>query len=612
MKKNLLFALTMTLGLSLPAGAAQPRRLFFPVRQSDGTFIEVRKCGNARFAFYATRDNMALLPGANGDLCYVTTTANGLQPTAITAHEAATRSTAEKTFTQDTAAGSTAAYACLDALYPQAPLHRATRTAGATTDEGLGRYGESAGGIVASIGAPAVPVIMAEFADCKFQDTTTVEKVTRWLNEKGYHDEAYCRGSVRDYFTAQSKGLFTPTFHVIGKVTLPRGYAYYGSNGTNGSIDTNKSTFIKTVVDLARKQGADFAGYADSNGKIPLVSIYFAGPGEQSSFEKESADYLWASFSESTVSAGDVSIASFFVGNELLQFYTKPDGSYEFSDPGTNNYPIPQRANTDGIGIFCHEFSHALGLPDFYYTGSNATVNDTLQTMSYWSVMDYGSYAYDGYRPMGYTAYERSFMGWLDMEDLDTPQLAKLHSFDDNTGGAQAYRISNADNPKEYYILENRQNGTWYPALFGHGLLITHVDYDATAWRFNTVNNTPARQRMAYIPANNVRSDVVSQYPSHLFPGKTGRTAFAGTLGQPLYGITETEGVISFAFRDETLTGIGTVPTDNAPDNNGACTVFSIDGRRVATLSPNGKLPALPAGLYMVVSATGSSKVIIK
>ena len=41
----------------------------------------------------------------------------------------------------------------------------------------------------------------------------------------------------------------------------------------------------------------------------------------------------------------------------------------------------------DGIGTFCHEFSHCLGLPDFYCTTYAGYFG-----MSDWSLMDYGCY----------------------------------------------------------------------------------------------------------------------------------------------------------------------------------------------------------------------------
>ena len=257
---------------------------------------------------------------------------------------------------------------------------------------------------------------MVNFADRTFTDTIDATKVTRFFNEPGYADEQGSKGSVKDYFTAQSQGLFTPTFSVVATVTLPKGYAYYGANSTSGRIDEHITDFITDALAQAEKT-VDFSAYA-TNGEVPLVSFMFAGPGEQSSFEKGCEDYIWAQFSTRsfTVNQGAVRINSYFVGNELLQSY------------GATPNDITA-AHMDGVGLFSHEFGHALGLPDFYYTGRDAAVKDSLLTMDYWSIMDYGQYYFNGYAPPGYTAYERSFMGWLRVTELSEAQTGvKLYA----------------------------------------------------------------------------------------------------------------------------------------------------------------------------------------
>lgn len=59
----------------------------------------------------------------------------------------------------------------------------------------------------------------------------------------------------------------------------------------------------------------------------------------------------------------------------------------------------------NGIGLFCHEFSHTLGLPDIYPTNG---ITDHNQSPEYWDVMDMGNYPEaDGYQPIPYSPWEK-------------------------------------------------------------------------------------------------------------------------------------------------------------------------------------------------------------
>jgi hypothetical protein len=151
----------------------------------------------------------------------------------------------------------------------------------------------------------------------------------------------------------------------------------------------------------------------------------------------------------------------------------------------------------DGIGTFCHEFSHCLGLPDFY-----ATNGANVYGMSTWSLMDHGCYLDNGYTPGGYTSYERHFMGWLDY--IDPVEGTRYELSPLNTDDGTAVRVLNDANPDEYYLLEYRVRTGWDFFLPGEGILILHVDYNSAAWRNNGPNNDGRHPRMTIIPADNV------------------------------------------------------------------------------------------------------------
>lgn len=579
----------------LTAIATVPRRYTTHHVQPDGSTLTLTRWANGHFFTCHTTDGIALVQGSDGHYYYATLSDGTLCSTQRLAHNADRRSTDEVAYLTHSQVTADDAFALLAKQCPSPLLLPASRMAASTSD-GLGSYKQSAAGVVKSIGQPVIPVIMANFADRTFQDTIDAVKVTRLFNEEGYHDETYTRGSVKDYFTSQSSGLFIPTFEVVATITLPKGYAYYGKNSSNGYLDVNLSEFVSQSISQAA-ESVNFSRFA-TNGEVPLVVIMYAGPGEHSSFEEGSADYLWAKFSSCNVTTdnGATRIRSFFVGDELLQNYT-----------GTADNPIVSSTYIDGIGLFCHEFGHALGLPDFYYTGSNATISDTLRTMDYWSIMDYGQYFRNGYLPPGYTAYERSYMGWLEVKELTQAQYTQLYPFSRADEGATAYVLRNPENECEYYLLENRQPDTWYSKRMGQGMLITHVDYDKSAWNSNIVNTQPNHLRMDFVPADNVKDGISASngssatlfdgYKGDLYPGTSGNTSFTDTsvpaatlltgstklLGKPLYNIAQSDdGVISFSFLDPSLTGIASPSI--SPAEADSPTAYTLTGVRVNDL----------------------------
>lgn len=596
--------LTLFLTASLAAFSSVPKRRTVAHCQTDGKSIIVKSMANGRFNVCHTSDNVTLLVSANGDYLYAMEQGGRIVPSSLMAHEAEERTQEESEWLSQHKVTTENAWEILNNIHPATSLLPLTRSA-ASTEDGLGKYKQSGLGAVKSIGSPTIPVIMAEFADVAFQDTITEGKITRFFNEEGYHDEPYAKASVRDFFVNQSQGLFSPTFVVVAKVKLPQNRAYYGTDGTDGSIDPNDTQFIADALAEAEKT-VDFSNYA-SDGKVPLVAVFFAGPGQHSSFEEGCDDYLWAKFNYSrfSVNEGKVSISSYLMANEILQNYT-----------GTLENPVVSSAYLDGIGLFSHEFGHALGLPDLYYTGSNATISDTLKTMDYWDIMDYGQYYMNGYMPTGYTAYERSNLGWLDVKELKDAQFAELYPYGRENEGATAFVLRNPEDEREYYLLENRQKDTFHPSRMGTGMLVTHIDYLYAKWAGNTVNNEPNHQRMTYVPADNVKdgTDVVTTatelfkgYKGDLFPGLCGVTSFtddttpaatlfngtSGKLSLPLYNITLTsDNVITFSFIDPTKTAIVSATLDDEKWDKQK--VFTLSGTRV------GDLKTAPAGFYIL------------
>ncbi len=322
------------------------------------------------------------------------------------------------------------------------------------------------------LGNRRILVILVNFSDTTFNSTQAQWR--RIFNEKNY-TEGNFEGSVYDYFHAQSEGKFELTFDVVGPVTVSNKQAYYGGN-TNNSNNQFAGKMVREACNLVDSQ-VNFANY-DNNGDgyVDQVVLVYAGKGESSG---GGADTIWPH--HHTLSGNSDGEGTLTLDGKIVDVYACSNEMNRFG-------------NTDGIGIICHEFCHCLGFPDFYDTDHSGG-----QGMGYWDIMSSGDSNGNGYCPAGFTSYERWIAGWKTPVELTT--TTKVTDMMPLEEGGQSYIFYNSGNNNEYYLLENRQNTGWDSSLPGEGLLILHVDYDATAW--NKPNNDPNHQRITWIPADN-------------------------------------------------------------------------------------------------------------
>ncbi len=373
-------------------------------------------------------------------------------------------------------------------------------------------------------------VLLVQFSDEKF--TYSNADFNNMMNQSGYNYNGAI-GSVRDYFVAQSGGAFTPTFDVYGPITLSHNEAYYGADGTGGAHDVNIAERLPADACDAANGIVDFSRYdGDGDGYVDLLYIVYAG------YSQSSSGY-----------GNDIWPRS---GDAETGYFDKWDGKKISRFACSSEMKGSEGGVRDGIATFIHEYSHTLGLPDFYDTVSGATYG-----MGFWDIMCYGSYV--GSWGVGYTAYERAFCGWLTLEEL--PATATSVSLGNLADTKKAYKMSSGD-ANQYFVLENRQKTGWDANLPSSGLMITKVDYNSSIWApygavgtANRVNVDPNRQRMTIMPADNncsFDSEGGDLYPyngnNSFTPNSTPAsiTNTAGTINKPITNITNNNGVISF------------------------------------------------------------------
>ena len=376
-------------------------------------------------------------------------------------------------------------------------------------------------------------VILVEFNDVTF----TYDKATfkDYFNKVGFNLQGI-HGSVHDYFLEQSYGQFDLEFDIVGPVAAGHNAYYYSTD--NKRVATLVNNLCKEV-----DSEVDFNKYDwDGDGTVDQVYVIYAGYGKAQGADGTIWPHEWSvrATGEQYQTQDGPKIDTYGISCELM---------------GSTGSKI------DGVGTSCHEFSHCLGLPDFYDTrdgGSNFGMN-------VWDLMDYGCYNGDdnGHCPSGYTAYERWFAGWLTPTELySSQQITDMPAIEEQP---VAYIIYNDANKNEYYMLANHQQKGFDQAQFGHGLLVLHVDYNASAWTGNTVNNVSGHERMTIIPADNTRVYSSKSLAGDPFPGSNGTSALTDEstpkatlynentsgeklMGKPITDIDETNGLITFNF----------------------------------------------------------------
>lgn len=324
-------------------------------------------------------------------------------------------------------------------------------------------------------------IILTQFKGQSFESGHDKSLYNDITNTPGFTNPMGFNGSVHDYFLDQSDGQFDLSFDVIGPVTLSKQVSYYGSNDSDGA-DMRPDYMIVEACKLVQDQ-VNFSDYDwDGDGEVDQVVVLYNGLGEAAGGDENTVwPHEWK-ISYSSVNGykplniDGVKIDTYACCSELTV--------YGYDEWGQLEYGIA------GIGTFCHEFSHCLGLPDMYDTVYGTDGN---YGMSSWSVMDQGSYnglSAPGFCPAAYTAYERMYAGWR--QPIELTEDTDIQNMKPISEGGNTYIIYNEANRDEYYLLENRQYTGWDTALEGDGLLVTHVDYDSDIWLYNMVNTTAA------------------------------------------------------------------------------------------------------------------------
>ncbi|MDD6529051.1 MAG: M6 family metalloprotease domain-containing protein [Prevotella copri] len=594
--KKILLSITFAL-MGIASGfAAKAYPGIVTVTQSDGTELNVRIYGDEHFNWLTTEDGVLLVQEGNNYYIAETTSYGTLKATSYIAHNANKRVPAEIKAIKKQDLSRFRSYAIKKASPAKAM---------GTGNSGVKYFPHS--------GSPKALVILVEFSDTPFQSGEKAKNVfEHFLKGKaedalpdGY--EAYTgsyakanlrnNGSVSDYFYVMSQGTYTPQFDVVGPYKLNYSSLYYGQ----GDKD-NTQALVSDACKEADKD-VDFSEYdADGDGMVDLVYIIYAGyPASMSGNPND----IWPKSGTGDFGTYD--------GKKVSRFGIHAELNFGLELNQKNGFLL------SGIGLFCHEFSHTLGLPDLYPTVDASKVDN--QNPEMWDLMDGGEYTYNGgYCPTPYSPWEMDAMGWATPVELsDEKQTVTLKSY-----GKEriAYKIK-GENDK-YLLIQNIQKGGWWNGVanvYNTGMLVWRIDYNNEDVNlFDNPNNTLGKPKVMIVPADGyVISDynhgdgkqwTDEEYKASLkgdpFPGTTNRTELLSvvlnnsTLEKPIYNIKEENEVITFDYLDN----ISAIQLPSVEETDMTTKqIFSLDGRYLGNDASK-----LTKGIYII----GKKKVVIK
>ena len=401
--------------------------------------------------------------------------------------------------------------------------------------------------------APRGLVILVNFSDLSWTKATHAE-MDSMLNGQNYtrnYSYSYggkrysvqSSGSAKKFYQDCSFGQYNPEFTVVGPVTVSRGYAYYGGNDSSGD-DMHPEEMVAEACQLVNDQ-VDFSLFDnDGDGDIDFVYIFYAGYQESDGADN---NYIWP-HSYSLDYYYYLSTREGGLGNAAVMLDGKRLNKYACS--GEIEY---YSETHDGIGTFCHEFGHVLGLRDHY-----ATDDGNHKTLGYWDAMDAGPYNNEGNTPPLFSAYEQFFLGWLTPVVISDTGSYSLNALTQEQtaylicSGGTHNLVGNDPNPTTFYMLENRQQNGWDTYLPGHGLLLTKIQYSFTKWDDNEVNNDASSMGYDLIEADGIAPSYSEYITNDKYYGKAGdvfpagATYYSGIQGYPIQDIAEQNGVITF------------------------------------------------------------------
>lgn len=444
------------------------------------------------------------------------------------------------------------------------------------------RLAPGAPGQVTSLtGRRAIPTILIEFSNRPGQFTAAQYQAHLF----GTPGAVPPRATISQYYRDMSLGQFEVRGEVLGWFRLPEQDSHYeepnnGSGTGFGEFLTFGLDQADAIVDFGEfdNDGEDgLPNSGDDDGIVDTVFFVHAEAGAECG-SPLSANNIWSHswhYSEPGFGHTGPYVTNDVQLNESQVPVLNPDGTERHivvedytvqpglacPTGGGGAVPVP-------IGVYAHEYGHALGLPDLYDRTPRGNPNSV--GIGNWCLMAGGSWGFDGNPalPTRMSAWSLARLGWAQLVELDTtasPSVT-LEPVQENN---LVYVIDVPQGTgKEFFLLEMKSPGwtdpggrriNWDAELPAAGIAIWHVDESVGAasptWPFAPLdqgqNDAPFRPNA---PKHSLVALTQSDCQFHLeFKHNSGDTSDLWTSGQ-VFG-DETCDIGSLAY-DGVQTGI--------------------------------------------------------
>jgi immune inhibitor A len=317
-----------------------------------------------------------------------------------------------------------------------------------------------------------VPVILAAFSDQPFSTALYGNRTPGEYFETELFDTTGSTptGSVFDYYRWVSNGRVRVVGKVVATVTLPNPKDYYANNswGTGQFAPRNMYGFVTAALQAADPL-VDWRPYdQDHDGYVDMLWVLHSGPGGEA--PPVARDNLWSLTSRLTS----------WPSGERFKTRTSMPGAPALRISVDRFSIVPELSSSrpgqpQEIGVFCHEFGHALGLPDLYNTSTFGGASGV--GPGNWNLMSTGGYGADGGSPefpahLG--AWSLIYLGWrsvirptADADILQTPIA--------DGDPIVEFWFQGESNP-EHFLIENRQREGFDRRVPGQGLLVYRIN----------------------------------------------------------------------------------------------------------------------------------------